>query len=187
MTLAVSGAIGCGGTAEPAAAPGPSVAQSDDKAERDQRELEQRRLKLQRQVLAELSKLRESRQASTAGAEPASDDAAPASADFELLIFGGPSHEVFLGCLCDERRADSVFNMVGQHGSDVSPTSIRNKFEPYGSNHDETSACNAAATRPPIVVSLDGKSLGLLTMNPSLKKRISSPSVGDWLARMCGI
>ena len=94
---------------------------------------------------------------------------------------------MFLGCLCDERRADSVFNMVGQHGSDVSPTSIRNKFEPYGSNHDETSACNAAATRPPIVVSLDGKSLGLLTMNPSLKKRISSPSVGDWLARMCGI
>jgi hypothetical protein len=162
------------------------VAHSDDKTESDQRELEQRRLKLQRQVLTELGKLRESRQASTAGAEPASD-AATSSADFELLIFGGPSHEVFLGCLCDERRADSVFNLVGQYGSDTSPTSIRNKFEPYGSNQEETSACNAAATRPPIVVSSDGKSLGLLTMNSSLKKRISSPSVGDWLARMCGI
>lgn len=185
MTWAACAALACG-PAEPPAAPGRGVAPSDDRIARDQHELEQRRHQLQRQVLAELGKLRESRLASTAGAEAASGEASPASPAYELLIFGGRSHEVFLGCLCDERRADSVFNLVGEHGSDVSPTSIRNKFEPYGSNHDSTSACNASATRPPIVVSSDGKSLGLLSTNPSLKKRITSPSVGDWLSRMCG-
>jgi hypothetical protein len=36
-------------------------------------------------------------------------------------------------------------------------------------------------------VTSDGKSLGLLTINPSLKKRITAVSVADWLARMCGV
>lgn len=158
--------------------------QRDRQVRRDQRALERRRHKLQKQVLAELRKLRESRQASTGGAEPVAEEP---GADCELLVFGGASHEVFLGCLSDERRPDSVFNMVGEHGSDLSPASMRNKFAPYGSNYDDTSACNTAATHPPVVVSAGGKSLGLLTMNPALKRRITAPSVADWLARMCGI
>ena len=72
------------------------------------------------------------------------------------------------------------------HKTDLSPISMRNKFSPYGSNYDDTSACNAAATHPPLIVTSDGKSLGLLTVNTSLKKRIDTPSVTDWLARMCG-
>lgn len=136
--------------------------------------------------MSDLRKLRESRQASTGAAEPVRDDDAAASTDYELMILGGPKHEVFLGCLCDEKRPDSVFNMLGEHGSHSSPTSIRNKFAAYGSNYDDTSACNAAATRPPVVMSSDGKSLGLLTLNPSLKRRIAAPSVADWLSRMCG-
>lgn len=186
VLLAVSCVAGCA-PSEPAATGGQSQAKRDEQIERDQRELEQRRHKLQREVLSELRKLRESRQASTSGAESASDEESPAADDCELMVFGGPSHEVFLGCLGDEHRADSVFNLVGEHGSDVSPTSIRNKFEPYGSNHDDTSACSAAATHPPVVVASDGKSLGLLSMNSALKRRISSPSVEDWLSRMCGI
>jgi hypothetical protein len=174
--------------AEPAAAPRASL-HEDDRAgqnERDQEALERRRLQLEKQLLTDLRKLRESRQASTAGAEPARDEAA-SSADCELLVFGGRIHDAFLGCLCDESRPDSVFNMTGEHGSDLSPMSMRNKFAPYGSNYDDTSACNAAATHPPVVVTSDGKSLGLLTVNPSLKKRIKAPSVVDWLARMCGV
>jgi hypothetical protein len=186
VSLSVSWVAGCA-PSEPAATGGSHQAKRDEQIERDQRELEQRRHQLQREVLSELRKLRESRQASTSGAESASEDEAAAADDCELMVFGGPSHEVFLGCLGDEHRADSVFNLVGEHGSDVSPTSIRNKFEPYGSNHDDTSACNAAATHPPVVVASDGKSLGLLSMNSSLKRRISSPSVEDWLSRMCGI
>ena len=172
---------------EPAAAPSArqSEAERDGQIERDQQALERRRVQLENQLLADLRKLRESRQASTAGAEPASDEPA-STADYELLVFGGPIHDAFLGCLCDETRPDSVFNMTGEHGSDLSPMSIRNKFAPYGSNYDDTSACNANATHPPVVLAPDGKSLGLLTVNSGLKRRITAPSVSDWLARVCG-
>jgi hypothetical protein len=181
--------VGCTEQARPPAAPQQreaSEAQRNRQVRREQRALERRRSKLQGQVLAELRKLRESRQASTSGAESVADEASGA-ADCELLVFGGASHEVFLGCLSDEHRPDSVFNMVGEHGSDLSPTSMRNKFAPYGSNYDDTSACNPSATHPPVVLAADGKSLGLLSMNPSLKRRITAPSVTDWLARMCGV
>ena len=75
--------------------------------------------------------------------------------------------------------------MLGEHGSDLSPSSLRNKFSPYGSNYDDTSACNAEATHPPLVATSDGKSIGLLTVNPALKRRITTPSVADWLTHMC--
>jgi hypothetical protein len=187
LLLAV--AVGCAEQAQPPVAPQRSDAgepQRTRQLQREQRELEQRRIKLQKQVLAELRKLRESRQASTSGAEAMADEGS-GSTDCELLVFGGTSHEVFLGCLSDEQRPDSVFNMVGEHGSDLSPASMRNKFAPYGSNYDDTSACNPSATQPPVVLSADGKSLGLLSLNPSLERRITAPSVTDWLARMCGV
>lgn len=171
---------------EPAAAPPQqAAANQDQQIERDQRELDERRLQLQNQVLADLRKLKERRQASASGA---ASDEAPANeeGDCELLVFGGATHEVFLGCLSTEQRPDSVFNLAGEHGSDLSPNSIRNKFAPYGSNHDDTSACNPKAKRPPVVVSSGGKSLGLLTMNAWLDRRITASSVSDWLARMCG-
>src|SRR4051812_30027187 len=142
-----------------AAAPEQKVAQRERRSEPDERALEQRRLQLENQVLAELRKLRRSWQASTGAAEPAHDDEPEPPEDFELQVFGGPSHEVFLGCLCDEQRPDSIFNMIGEHGADDGPASLRNKFAPYGSNYDDTSACNPAATRPPAVVASDGKSL----------------------------
>jgi hypothetical protein len=190
--LLLAMAVGCAEQARPPVAPAPqrsdaSEAQRHRQLRREQRALERRRIKLQKQVLAELRKLREGRQASTGAAEPVADEASGSTADCELLVFGGTSHEVFLGCLSDEHRPDSVFNMVGEHGSDLSPASMRNKFAPYGSNYDDTSACNPSATHPPVVVSADGKSLGLLSMNPSLKRRITAPSVTDWLARMCGV
>ncbi|HXK20335.1 MAG TPA: hypothetical protein VNG33_21140 [Polyangiaceae bacterium] len=193
LTLGAYCLAGCA-PAEPAAAPVPNEAERAEQTRqiaKDERALQHRRLRLEHKVLAALLKLRDSRQASTGAAEPADDeeeDEQPTStAGYEWQVFGGPNHEVFLGCLCDERRTDSVFNLMGEHGSDLSPVSIRNKFAPYGSNSDDTSACNAAATHPPVVLASDGKSLGLLTENPSLKRRISAPPVTDWLARMCGI
>ncbi len=182
--------IGCLVTAcaasGPAAAPQHTEAKRDRDIGREQRALEHRRLRLQYKVLTELRKLRDSRQASTGAAEPARDDAPEAAAADELSLFGGANREVFLGCLCDEHRPDSVFNMLGEHGSHQSATSIRNKFAAYGSNHDDTSACNTAATHPPVVLASDGKSVGLLTLNAGLKRSITVPSVTDWLARMCG-
>lgn len=181
IALSIGYLAGCA-VQEPPAAPRPDEAPRDDDAQPDERALEGRRLQLQAQLLAELRKLRESRQASTGAAEPAADTPADEN---KLLVFGGVSHEVFLGCLCEEQDRDSVFNMTGEFGSDLSPTSIRNKFAPYGSDNDDTSTCNAAAKRPPLIVTSDGKSLGLLTMNRSLKKRITAPAIDDWLARMC--
>jgi hypothetical protein len=186
-TLTISCWVAACAAPEPPAAPqhheaaprGPDV-------QREQRALEHRRLRLEYKVLAELRKLRDSRQASTGAAEPSRDDAAEPDATDELLLFGGANREVFLGCLCDEHRPDSVFNMLGEHGSHQSGTSIRNKFAAYGSNHDDTSACNTAATHPPVVLASDGKSVGLLTLNATLKRSITVPSVTDWLARMCG-
>jgi hypothetical protein len=171
--------------AAPVAAPAVATDEpSPDVAGQEARALEQRRLQLMHRVLTELHKLKESRQASAGAAEAAASDE---RGDDDLLVFGGASHEVFLGCLCDEERADSVFNLAGEHGSDLAPASIRNKFGPYGSNHDDTSACNPTAKRPPIVVASSGKSLGLLTINGQLKRRLEAPSLVDWLGRMCGI
>ncbi len=190
--LASTLGIGCLVTA--CAASGPvavpqhreAKAEGERDLEREQRALEHRRLRLQYKVLSELRKLRDSRQASTGAAEQAPDEDSELAAADELLLFGGANREVFLGCLCDEQRSDSVFNMLGEHGSHQSATSIRNKFAAYGSNHDDTSACNTAATHPPVVLASDGRSVGLLTLNAGLKRSITVPSVTDWLARMCG-
>ncbi len=190
QVLASTLGIGCLVTAcaapGPAAAPQHTEAKREPDIEREQRALEHRRLRLQYKVLSELRKLRDSRQASTGAAEPARDEDPEAAAADEMLLFGGANREVFLGCLCDEHRPDSVFNMLGEHGSHQSATSIRNKFAAYGSNHDDTSACNTEATHPPVVLASDGKSVGLLTLNAALQRSITVPSVTDWLARMCG-
>src|SRR5690349_14757215 len=185
VTLGVGCLPSCA-PAEPAAAPTERESKRDQDIQREQQALERRRLHLEKQLLTELRKLRDSRQASTGAAEPARDAEPSAAGADDLLLFGGRNYEVFLGCLCDEQRPDSVFNMLGEHGSHLSATSIRNKFAPYGSNHDDTSACNAAATKPPRLVAANGKSLGLLTLNASLKKGINVQSVTDWLTRMCG-
>lgn len=185
VTLGVGCLPSCA-PAEPAAAPTAREGKRDQDIQREQQALERRRLHLEKQLLTELRKLRDNRQASTGAAEPARDAEPSAAGADDLLLFGGQNYEVFLGCLCDEQRPDSVFNMLGEHGSHLSATSIRNKFAPYGSNHDDTSACNAAATKPPRLVAANGKSLGLLTLNASLKKGINVQSVTDWLTRMCG-
>ena len=187
IALGLMLAAGCS-PPEPAAAPdGPSsTPERQGTAEQEQRELDERRIQLEQQLLADLRKLREARQASAGGAEE-TRDAADSSGDCELLVFGGPIREVFLGCLSDESRPDSIFNLKGEHGSNLSPLSLRNKFAPYGSNHDDTSACNVKAKHPPVVVASNGKSLGLLTVNPALDRRIKTASVSDWLLRMCGI
>jgi hypothetical protein len=175
--------VGCGAPQSPST----SSASGEGRAaepDREQLALEERRLQLQHRVLSELNELRESRQASAGSAAPAQHEAA---GEEELLLFGGSSHEVFLGCLCNEDRSDSVFNLAGEYGSNWAPASIRNKLGPFGSNRHQTSACNPAATRPPVLVSSSGRSLGSLTLNRKAKRGIRAPSVLDWLGRLCGV
>jgi hypothetical protein len=169
---------------EAAATPPKETGQGERDIRREQRAVDRRRERIQKQILSDLRALKESRNAPSGVTESASDQT-PEPATYKLLIFGGASHEVYLGCLCEGQ--DSVFNLTGEFGSDLSENSMRNKFAPYGSNSADTSACNPAATHPPSVVASDGKSLGLLTLNTSLKKRIVTPSVASWLARMCSL
>ena len=156
----------------------------DREIRHEQRAMERRRIRLQKQILSDLRQLKESREAAGGATEQASDRT-PEAVTYKLLVFGGATHEVYLGCMCDGKEPESVFNLTGEFGSDVSENSMRNKFAPYGSNNEDTSACSVTATHPPSVVASDGKSLGLLTLNTALKRRITTPSVADWLARMC--
>jgi len=169
---------------EAASSPGKETRRSERDIWGEQRAADRRRERIQRQVLSDLRALKESRDAPHEGTEPAAERTTE-SAAYKFLIFGGASHTVYLGCLCEAQESDSIFNLTGEFGSDLSENSVRNKFAPYGSNSADTSACNPEATHPPSVVASDGKSLGLLTLNTSLKKRIVTPSVTGWLARMC--
>ena len=169
---------------EAAATPRRETAQIAHDNGREQRVVDRRRKRIQRQILSDLRAFKDGQRAHSGDTEPATDQT-PEPAAYKLLIFGGSSHEVYLGCLCEGQESESVFNLTGEYGSDLSENSMRNKFGPYGTNNADTSACNPDATHPPTVVASDGRSLGLLTLNASLKKRIVTPSVADWLARMC--
>jgi hypothetical protein len=168
---------------ETAATPREETGQNERDIRRE-RTVDRQRERMQRQILSDVRALKDSRKARSGGTEPASART-PEPVAYKLLIFGGASHEVYLGCLCEEQEPESAFNLTGEFGSDLSENSMHNKFAPYGSNDADTSACNPAATHPPSVVASDGTSLGLLTLNTSLKKRILAPSVAGWLARMC--
>lgn len=178
FAIAVHCLVGCAAHA-PAATPSPAATERDREIAREQQALDAGHQRLQRQVLSDLQKLREERARASAPGVATSDGMV------KLLVFGGASHEVYLGCLCDEKSPESVFNLTSEYGSGLSGISLRNKTAPYGGKHQDTSACNAHATHPPSVVASDGKSLGLLTVNESLKKRIAIPAVTDWLTRMC--
>jgi hypothetical protein len=83
-----------------------------------------------------------------------------------LLVFGGPAHNVFLGCLCSPIEADSIDNPSGPYGSLSANESVRNRQGPYGSSDSAQSACNMAASEPPIVVDRAGGARGRLSVNP---------------------
>lgn len=182
--LAIHGPVAC--SVPEAAAPAHHEAAATPRAApREQSTVERRRLRVQRQILSELRELKESRDNVAAGAtEPARARSAEPGA-YRLLVFGGAGHEVYLGCLCEGQDTESVFNLMGEFGSASSANSMRNESGPYGSQRADTSPCNPSATRPPSVVASDGRALGLLTLNTSLKKRIIGPAVVGWLARMC--
>ena len=104
----------------------------------------------------------------------------------QLLLFGGPGHDQFLGCLtCSEFNSKSVHNEFGPYGSQFSPTSIRNGFSIYGSDYSQYSACSPYATEPPIIVDPGGDFYGRLTLNKFHRQRTRSDSFLRWVAVVC--
>jgi hypothetical protein len=83
-----------------------------------------------------------------------------------LLLFGGPGHKTFLGCLnCGQYDSGSVCNRYGQQGSKYASDSIWNKYGNFGSKYSNESPWNRYASQPPAIVDRDGGFYGYLTAN----------------------
>jgi hypothetical protein len=107
-------------------------------------------------------------------------------AEQRLMIFGGADHDVYLGCLsCLPTAPDSVFNIIGKYGSEISPSSVRNHISRYGDPISSTSACNILASEPPVLVDRTGKYYGELTMNELRTKRTTLKAALVWLKQTC--
>lgn len=109
---------------------------------------------------------------------------APAAApSAKLLIFGGPDHRTYLGCLnCSKYDPDSVSNSYGQHGSRYSSESIWNRYSDFGSRYSTYGACNPYASDPPVIVDQNGAFYGRLTLNKYHPQFGARSSLYDWLS-----
>ncbi|MGF6725100.1 hypothetical protein P3T43_004471 [Paraburkholderia sp. GAS41] len=105
-----------------------------------------------------------------------------AQAQVKLMLFGGASHDVYLGCLnCSDVAPDSVHNDIGQYGSDISPQSIFNDIGRYGSDISSESPCNDIAPDPPVIVDQNGGFYGYLTLNDMHSKAVTDQNILAWL------
>lgn len=89
-----------------------------------------------------------------------------------LHIYGGESHDVYLGCLnCSDIDANSIWNEIGTYGSNISPKSIWNDIGTYGSDISSYSPWNEIASYPPVIVDKEGGFYGYFTVNEIKDKR----------------
>lgn len=118
--------------------------------------------------------------AAAQGAAAGAVGAAPAQAPSALLIFGGVDHKTFLGCLnCSEYGQSSIANPYS-FGSPYGQT-IFNHYSDYGSSYSNESACNLYGTDPPVIVDLNGKYYGRLTLNEYHYEIGVGRNFVDWL------
>ncbi len=84
----------------------------------------------------------------------------------ELHLYGGQSHNVYLGCLtCSDIDSDSIWNDIGDYGSNISNNSIWNDIGDYGSDISDYSPWNDIASYPPVIVDKNGNFYGYLTVS----------------------
>ncbi|MFQ5890866.1 MAG: hypothetical protein ACE5JR_12570 [Gemmatimonadota bacterium] len=91
-----------------------------------------------------------------------------ARAQTELLIFGGPGHDQFLGCLvCNELSSESICNGFGPYGNEFSSRGMFNEFAGFGNEFSSSSPWNefSNSTSVPVVVDRDGNFYGYFTIN----------------------
>jgi hypothetical protein len=112
----------------------------------------------------------------------ANTPAAGTPVEHKLMIFGGPGHKTYLGCLsCSEYANDSVFNIYGPHGTEYSNTSVFNQYSQFGGPYGEYSPCNASSSDPPVIVDEAGNFYGRLTVNPYHPQATHDPTIVAWL------
>jgi hypothetical protein len=123
-------------------------------------------------------------QAVMQGIGQAGSDAAGAStpSTIKMMIFGGPDHQTYLGCLnCSEYAADSVYNQYGEHGSPYSSMSIWNHYGDFGTPYSTNSACNPYSADPPVIVDQGGNYYGRVTVNQYAPGIGGGAKLYDWL------
>ena len=88
----------------------------------------------------------------------------------ELLIFGGSSHDEFLGCLnCSEYSSDSICNGYGTYGNEYSSSGMFNEYARFGNEYSSSSPWNeySSSNSVPVVVDREGNFFGYFTINES--------------------
>lgn len=90
----------------------------------------------------------------------------------DLHLYGGPSHNVYLGCLnCNAYDGNSIWNAYGTYGSKYNSNSIWNKYGTFGSEYNSLSPWNRYSSTPPVVVDKAGKFYGYFTRNANTSDR----------------
>jgi hypothetical protein len=93
----------------------------------------------------------------------------------ELLVFGGSSHDQFLGCLvCNEFKSESICNGFGSYGNEFSTKGMFNEFSGFGNSFGASSPWNefSTSTSVPVLVDRDGKFYGYFTINDSRRDAV---------------
>jgi hypothetical protein len=89
-----------------------------------------------------------------------------------LHIYGGQSHDVYLGCLnCNNFDKNSIWNEYGKYGSSYNSNSIWNEYGKFGNEYNAYSPWNSYSSTPPVIVDLNGNFYGYFTVNKSNYKR----------------
>jgi hypothetical protein len=116
--------------------------------------------------------------------------AAPAAATRNrLLLFGGPEHEDFLGCVtCDASEPFSIWNPESDFGSPTHPLSIWNRAGRYGSQGSPHSPWSRRPESVPVVVDRAGNLCGKFALDRSVPGRVTDGYLvwllegHDWIA-----
>ena len=86
----------------------------------------------------------------------------------DLFLYGGSSHDEFLGCLvCNEFDGDSVCNGFGEYGNEFGSNMWNEFSSPYGNEFNSCSPWNefSTSTCVPVLVDRQGNFYGYFTTN----------------------
>lgn len=89
-----------------------------------------------------------------------------------LHLYGGSSHDVYLGCInCNSYDANSIWNVYGAYGNSYNSNSIWNEYGTYGNQYSSYSPWNSYSSNAPVIVDSEGGFYGYLTVNKHKAKR----------------
>jgi len=91
----------------------------------------------------------------------------------DAKIIAQDDKNTYLGRISNKFAADSIFNSYGEFGNPYSGTSIWNTYAEFGNPYSSHSVANAYSMSPPMLIK-DGKIIGYLSVNKSIKNAVSA-------------